>query len=256
MCKYDYNTKDKIFIGTKIYITKNFNNIFLPINIQKELIHQLNEFMNNKKNMRKFGIPYKLGYILYGVPGCGKSSSIYAISKYTNYNIYNISLNEYKSEKEINKMFHNIPQKSIVVIEDIDCCDVIKNREVLDKTKDELSKKDVSISYYKVNLNTLLKIFDRYDYLYNCIIIMTTNHIDQIDNALIRPGRIDHKIKFDYCDEDQINNIYKFYTNVDCSLNIITHLIENKITSAELINSYVLPYMDDIKKLNNKLLKR
>jgi len=49
----------------------------------------------------------------------------------------------------------------------------------------------------------------------NQIVIMTTNHIENLDPALIRPGRVDHILRFDYATKEQIKDIFTVYTKND-----------------------------------------
>ena len=62
-------------------------------------------------------------------------------------------------------------------------------------------------------IDSLLEIFDGYNYLPGAIVIITTNHIDAIDPAIIRPGRMDHKFFFDYALPETVNDILNFFYN-------------------------------------------
>ena len=84
-----------------------------------------------------------------------------------------------------------------------------------------------------ISLKDLLEVFDGYNYLKNCIIIMTTNNIEKLDPALIRPGRIDHKIEFTHATSEQISEIL--------ALCDIKTKINKKITTSELINNIIAP---------------
>jgi mitochondrial chaperone BCS1 len=69
----------------------------------------------------QLGIPYRRGYLLYGPPGSGKSSFIQAIAGELNYDICILNLSERGLGDD--RLFHllsNIPERSIVLIEDID----------------------------------------------------------------------------------------------------------------------------------------
>ena len=85
------------------------------------------------------------------------------------------------------------------------------------------------------------------------IIILTTNHPEKLDEALVRPGRIDLNIKFDYCSFDTILELVaKFYENVNESsaqwLSFKTTLEQQDefvITPAE-VNKILFNYYNDM----------
>lgn len=99
--------------------------------------------------------------------------------------------------------------------------------------------------YNKKIIGTMLKILDGYKYLAGCIVIMTTNDIESIDNAVLRPGRIDHIIELTYADKyqiQQIQQIFKYYYNgykLDDA--IIQKMVVDKLTTSYIINTLVMP---------------
>ena len=63
------------------------------------------------------------------------------------------------------------------------------------------------------------------------IFVMTTNHIEKLDPALIRPGRVDLKMHITYADRDQKRELYKrFFPEKEC----LSKHLENKMTMADL----------------------
>lgn len=101
----------------------------------------------------------------------------------------------------------------------------------------------------KTILGNMLKILDGYKYLSGCIIIMTTNDIDAIDPAFIRPGRIDHKINLTYADDYQIHEIFKYYYDgYEVDQTVIDKMIANKLTTSYIINTLVLANLGHVSK--------
>jgi len=204
------NNKIKIFSNTSFTgwtetgtcENRYFDTLILKNGEKEKIINDLDKFNKAKIWYNKKNIPYNRGYLFYGVPGSGKTSCIKAIASYCKRDIYYLSLDKQKYDNEsfISSMRKIDYKKSIVVIEDVDCSsNVVKKREVKKSKGNELT------------LSGLLNIIDG---VYECsdrILIMTSNHIEILDEALIRPGRIDMLVKFDYCDEDQIKKLYEFY---------------------------------------------
>jgi hypothetical protein len=242
-----------------INVIKNFKNIFLTNDTIKFIRDTLESFFNSKEEYLEFGIPYKLGYIFHGQPGCGKSSTILAIAKETNRNIYKINISGDIGRQQFINQVKSIPNGNILVFEDIDISSKVRNRDDGyyesesddDDNNSTISEKKVSKIKKKLendrnaNMDIILEILDGYTYLENTIVIMTTNHIEKLDPAIIRPGRIDHKIEFVYATKEIIMDIYLFFYKKEFPNEQIskleTLLTYQNFTSAEIINSMILP---------------
>jgi ATP-dependent 26S proteasome regulatory subunit len=128
--------KNLSFTMTPFNTFKSIDNIFGPK--IKELKERINLFTNNQEWYQERGIPYTLGIMLYGEPGCGKTSMIKAIAKDTNRHVVNIKLRETTTQQQLLNLFFNesiivedrtkdqssviIPlDQRLYVIEDIDC---------------------------------------------------------------------------------------------------------------------------------------
>ena len=78
-------------------------------------------FVRNCSSHRFIGIPYRRGYLLYGPPGSGKSSFIQALAGSLNYDICLLNLSERGlADDKLIHLLSNAPERSIVLIEDID----------------------------------------------------------------------------------------------------------------------------------------
>ena len=127
---------------------KTFNNIFFE---GKDLLKKkLDVFINGKNNYERLGQQYSLGLLFHGKPGCGKTSTIKAIAKYTGRNVVSVSLSQIKTFKELRDAFFteeyesiNLSfDKKIIVFEDIDCMsNIIKDRKF---KKKDMKKKDTN----------------------------------------------------------------------------------------------------------------
>ncbi|KAK4417425.1 protein HYPER-SENSITIVITY-RELATED 4 [Sesamum alatum] len=167
---------------------------------QKDMIlKDLDRFIQRREYYRKVGKAWKRGYLLYGPPGTGKSSLIAAMANYLNFDVYDLELTELRRNSELRRLLLATANKSILVVEDIDCTidlqEKLANRATT--SPPEFHQGEES----KVTLSGLLNFVD--GLWSSCgderIIIFTTNHIEKLDPALLRPGRMDVHIHMSYC---------------------------------------------------------
>jgi len=85
--------------------------------------------MKAKEFYRRTGKAWKHGYLLYGPPGTGKSSLIAVMANYLNYHIYDLDLTDVGDNKRLKQLILDMSNRSILVIEDIDCTINLQNRE-------------------------------------------------------------------------------------------------------------------------------
>ena len=100
------------------------------------------------------------------------------------------------------RLFAELPPHCIVLLEDVDTAGVGR-RDSVDATQENESKSAVTLS-------GLLNVLDGVSSQEGRILIMTTNHIEHLDEALIRPGRSDKKVHFKLA--NQIISTQLFHT--------------------------------------------
>ncbi|XP_022859032.1 AAA-ATPase At3g50940-like [Olea europaea var. sylvestris] len=167
-----------------------FEKLAMNPQLKEQIIDDLDRFVRRKEYYKKVGKAWKRGYLLYGPPGTGKSSLIAAMANYLKFDIYDLELTSLYSNAELKRTLLSTANRSIIVIEDIDCNAPMLNRDVEPEPSDD-----------KLTLSGLLNFMD--GLWSNCgderIIIFTTNHKEKIDPALLRPGRMDMHIHMSYC---------------------------------------------------------
>jgi DNA replication protein DnaC len=158
----------------------------------------LKHFLDNEDKYNTCGLSYKRNYLLYGPPGTGKTSFIHTLASQFNRDIIFIN-SENVNEAFMDYDFNN----KIILFEDIDS--MFENINRKDKTKVD-SK-----------FHTLLNILDGAMSSHGQIVFMTTNYINKLDDALLRPGRVDLKIKLDEIKTKKELQAYLniFYKNID-----------------------------------------
>ncbi|KAH0556038.1 hypothetical protein GP486_006020 [Trichoglossum hirsutum] len=169
------------------------------------------------------GIPYRRGYLLHGPPGTGKTSLCFAVSGMFGLKIHVVSLNSRTlTEDGLESLFHNLPRRCVVLLEDIDTAGVTEKREREESDKEKLVDKanggttGAAASPKGVSLSALLNIIDGVASSEGRILVMTTNHIEKLDNALLRPGRVDMTIGFGNADTATIGGLFRaIYTQLE-----------------------------------------
>ncbi|PON82817.1 Spastin [Trema orientale] len=177
-----------------------FETLAMDEEVKKELVDDLDRFVKRKKFYERVGKAWKRGYLLYGPPGTGKSSLIAAMANYLKFNIYDLELTYLQSNSELRRLLVSTANRSIIVIEDIDCSVELEDRGCGGSRQNE---SQVSLLTTRQNL-TLSGLLNFIDGLWSScgderIIVFTTNHKDKLDPALLRPGRMDKHIHMSYC---------------------------------------------------------
>ena len=141
------------------------------------LVEDVKNFLHSREWYQTRSIPYKRGYIFYGEPGNGKTTTCLGLAAELDKDIYFLTLNDLNNDNALRNAFQQLGDNAILVLEDIDC---IYN----DRKKND----DVNSS---ISFSTLLNCLDGAFSKENMIVIMTTNHKEKLDPALIRSGRVD-----------------------------------------------------------------
>ncbi|KAK1410436.1 hypothetical protein QVD17_36973 [Tagetes erecta] len=183
-----------------------FATLAMDADVKEMVMKDLDRFVERREYYRKVGKAWKRGYLLYGPPGTGKSSMIAAMANYLKFDIYDLELGGIYSNSELRRLLVATANRSILVVEDIDCSVELHDRA------DAVSAKPLVRETFrrgprgfheeqKVTLSGFLNFID--GLWSSCgderIIIFTTNRKDKLDPALLRPGRMDVHINMSFC---------------------------------------------------------
>ncbi|KAK9473200.1 mitochondrial chaperone BCS1 [Dipodascopsis tothii] len=180
---------------------RTLDSVILDDGVAEHILADVNDFLSTGQWYYDRGIPYRRGYLLYGPPGSGKSSFIQALAGELDYNICILNLSEQNlTDDRLNHLMNHVQERSILLLEDVDAA--FNKREQSDDQ-----------GYHSgVTFSGLLNALDGVASSEERIIFMTTNHADRLDPALIRPGRVDLKIRIDNATPHQVRRMFlRFY---------------------------------------------
>lgn len=249
--RWDSAPKTLTFTMNEFATSKSFSNVFGEH--VAELKERLNLFMNHPEWYQARGIPYSLGILLHGIPGAGKTSTIKAIARDTKRHIFNLSLRPYTTQKQLMHLFFNenvavvgddgvrqvyrIPvSQRVYVIEDIDCLtDIVYQRT--EATRMKPNGDAITLSFLLNLLDGVLETPGR-------ILIITTNHPERLDRALVRPGRIDVNIGFKAASRQLIAEMLNNFYGLSKRAEDIPACLEGILTPAEVLECFCGHFKD------------
>ncbi len=178
--------------------------VILAEGVLESLEKELNVWSHSKEWYTSRDVPYRRGYLFHGSPGTGKTSLVKHLAKFLNYNIY-VCMAEALSQDNFFKSLSEVPKNTIILIEDIDC--LYTNRH--------------SSRAGLIDFASLLNGLDGLVAVEDIVLIMTTNNLDHLDKALIRPGRIDKLVEIGLCTTEQAQRLFlKFFPESVLEINV------------------------------------
>ncbi|BFG39174.1 hypothetical protein CerSpe_254480 [Prunus speciosa] len=211
-----------------------FETIAMEPDLKRKIMKDLDRFVARREFYKKVGKAWKRGYLLYGPPGTGKSSLIAAMANHLKFDVFDLELASIRSDSHLKSVVLSTTNRSILVIEDIDCT-----------------------VHSKDNRFTLSGLLNFMDGLWSScgderIIVFTTNHKDRLDPVLLRPGRMDVHIHMSYCTPSAFRILASNYLGVEDLdrhplYGEIAGLLEStKVTPADVCEDFLRKNDDDV----------
>ena len=183
---------------------RRMDTIVLPEEVKADFLTDIEEYLNPDARAwyADHDLPYRRGYLLHGKPGTGKSSLSFAAAGKFSLDIYVLNLAKV-NDSTLQKLLGKLPARCIVLLEDIDAIETAKSR-------DNTAGQNEARTGDSVTLSGLLNTLDGVASEEGRVLIMTTNHVEQIDKALIRPGRVDKMIEFEFANREILQGLFRF----------------------------------------------
>ncbi|SFK62129.1 AAA family ATPase [Methylocapsa palsarum] len=182
--------------------------VFVDQAIKDRLVGRLTWFVGAEEWHSARGIPWKLGIILHGQPGTGKTSLIHALASDLGFDIKYI-----KSLHGLGEAFMSGTKNDLFVIEDIDTIANGLNRD--SPRERDGSNPFEGLAMFGSPLHEILNSMDGMQTPDGLKFIVTTNHLDKLDPAIIRPGRIDEVIEIGPLFVDSARRMFKAFYGRD-----------------------------------------
>ena len=213
-----------------------------------EIIKDIKRFSTTELDYHNFGIPYKRNLLFYGPPGTGKTSMMTAIASEFDSDLYLINFSGRVTDASFMRMISKMPMGSILVLEDVDA--LFHERIANDSGNKSM-----------VTFSAILNTLDGIARKNKMVTIMTTNYLDRLDSALIRPGRIDLVVEFKLASKEQIQEMFTTYFGNSDSVNTIFQEIMvdigDQAISTAALQKFFFEFRDSPEKLltNKKMLQ-
>ncbi len=256
----------------KISINKTFNTLYYDQ--KEELLNLLNKFKNNNMYPKCISMDNKLGILLHGPPGTGKTGTISAIANLLDRDVLVINFLEVTTCVQLDTILSETNRNKILVFDEFDCIsDALVNPNKMSNQIDDTSKKWSELLLVAegeerkeilkmakegkspnkdtlINLGYLLYKLDGLEDNNNRIIIATTNNPEKINPTLLRPGRFDIKLCLHNCSKQMYRDIIgNFFNNFEFDVN---SLPDRKYSPLEVINKCLV--YNDLDKVLEELI--
>lgn len=162
---------------------RKLSSVVLSDGVKEDIMDDLRKFLKDEPKYAALGLPWHRGYLFHGPAGTGKTSLIKAIAAELGLDLWYAPLGDLKEDSSLVDLVRSVKARGILLLEDVDSYSAARDREA-----DKEAGSGVSTS-------AILNALDGVVTPHGLITIMTTNHLNKLDPALVRSGRADRVIE-------------------------------------------------------------
>jgi chaperone BCS1 len=210
---------------------RNLSTVYLPAEQKRDIIAKIESFLSEDtfKFYYQHGIPHKMVYLLYGLPGTGKTSLVKALATHFNMTIMPLKISA-MDDMMLRSVTSHVPKDTIILLEDFD--------SAFTGMKD-MATRNVEHNPFqgtRLSFSAILDLLDGISSPERQIIFITCNNTDIINSPYMRAGRIDHVVQFGpMTGETAREMLTSFFSGGDLEkIAEIGSKVAGKLTPAEL----------------------
>lgn len=198
---FEWHPSNRFWQARVICPARSLQSVVLPEDVKGRLLEDVREFVGPEARRwyNQHGIQHKRGYLFFGPPGTGKTSMVQALAGHFEHNICQVHLTHPNlTDESLRAAVNQAPRKSLLVFEDVDA--------IFSKDREKLLI-DSSLTF-----SGLLNALDGVGKADGQIFVLTTNHRERLNPALIRNGRVDVHVEFLPANDEQVAQMFlRFY---------------------------------------------
>lgn len=206
------------------------SSVVLRAGQRDRLLADMGAFLAAEADYARLGLPWHRGYLLHGVPGTGKTSIATALASALGLDVYCVQLGSLEHDGALTECLTVVESRSMLLLEDIDVAHSARDRD------------DTAGG---VTLAGLLNALDGVVTPHGLMTVLTTNHRERLDPALLRPGRVDVSEELLVCDEAQVAEMCVALLGVQASVGLCRAVGRAAVTPADVVGVFK-DHLDDV----------
>jgi mitochondrial chaperone BCS1 len=212
--------------------SRSLESVVLQAGISERITADMEAFLASGAWYAEVGVPHRRGYLFHGPPGCGKTTFARAVAAHFRMDVYVVGIaSAGMTDERLAIELGRTRPRSVLLLEDVECAFAERKREADNSSR--------------VTFSGLLNALDGVAAQENRVLIMTTNHVERLDPALIRPGRVDVQQYFGHLDADQARRLFlRFFPGSDVEAAAAARAVGEGDVSPAWLQSVLLAHRD------------